>query len=130
VSVTEIEEESFVKFPFPNFFPEIKMWIDLFCHWKVFLKGLTSKLSSSSCQPASQPSPAQQSHGGGGDEDEEKIVVTVTVTVCRQLFSPTSQFCPSDTTILTPKIPSMTKPTHPPPPCSLPPDNNIGIKSF
>jgi hypothetical protein len=37
------------------------------------------------------------------------------VTVCRQLLSPTSQFCPLDTTILTPKIPSMTKPTHPPP---------------
>jgi ATP-binding cassette, subfamily A (ABC1), member 3 len=32
--------------------------------------------SSSSCQPVSHPSPAQQSHGGGGDEDEEKIVVT------------------------------------------------------
>jgi hypothetical protein len=35
--------------------------------------------------------------------------------VCRQLLSPTSQFCPVGTTILTPKIPSMTKPTHPPP---------------
>jgi hypothetical protein len=65
--------------------------------------------------PAIHPSPAQQSHGGGGDEDEETIVVTV----CRQLLSPTSQFCPLGTTTLTPKIPSMTKPTHPPPSPSL-----------
>jgi hypothetical protein len=106
-------------------FPERALgWADIQINSKLRrrVKRFVETLSHSSpifvilFMPASHPSPAQQSHGGGGDEDEEKIVVTVTVTVCRQLLSPTSKFCPLGTTIFTPKIPSMTKPTHPPSP--------------
>jgi hypothetical protein len=146
VSSTKIEEESIPRVPIPEFlsrdqnvdrfllslesFPERAGlgWADIQINSKLrrrvkrFVETLSLSQLSHLCHPlhASQPSPAQQSHGGGGGEDEEKIVVTV--TVCRQLFSPTSKFCPLGTTILTPKILSMTKPTHPPALCfCLPP---------
>ena len=143
MSATKIEEESIPRVPIPEFlsrdknvdrfllsleiFPERAGlgWADIQINSKLRrrVKRFVETQLSHLCH-ASQPSPAQQSHGGGGGEDEEKIVVTVTVTVsvCRQLFSPTSKFCPLGTTILTPKILSMTKPTHPPALCfCLPP---------